>query len=227
MAEGLRLLVILTALASADPPTIPVGAPLQPADAVARALVVSPGLRASLHDLLASKAARVAQERVRRPTFRASADGVGQESFAATAVGVVRNESTQVQGGVGIDFLTDIGTTVSLEASARLEWRQVNRDPSTTMLFSIGPNYDARLELSLRQPLLRGAGSDVNLVEERSARAAEWRNVAAREEAVSQAVLDVLSSYWELWYAERARDVQSEGQRLAQQQRDEARAKLD
>src|SRR5690606_16499039 len=137
--------------------------PLSPEAALERALAENPDLRAALLDAVAAREAHSAAVNGRRPTFVATLDGTQAESLSGTAAGVVRNLNRQAGAAIGLRYVTSIGTEVSLDISSGVQVREVNRDPSTTQLFRVGPYYDGRATLSARQPLLRGAGRDVVL----------------------------------------------------------------
>ncbi|MBO6938657.1 MAG: TolC family protein [Deltaproteobacteria bacterium] len=200
---------------------------LRVSDALGAALQANPSVRASLFDVLAAREATRAAEDARVPVFRASVDGSFRESFSGTAEGVTLNDSRALSAGVGLDWTSEVGTTLSIDLTTSSSWRTVNRDPSTTTSFTIGPNYDAQLLATVRQPLLRGAGRDATLANERAARASATATNASRETEVSGVIRDVLSAYWELWYAERALDVQQGAVELAERQLRDADAQVE
>ena len=221
-----RLLLIVPLIVAAAP----VGARAQtlaPEDAIARALRVNPDLRAALLDALAAREARRAEDNARHPSFVASADGQHAERFSGTTAGPVRNADQSVSSSVGLRYTTDWGTVVSLDVSADAQWRQVNRDPSTTTSLSIGPNYVAQTTLSARQPLLRGAGADATLAPLEQARVAERQAQYERDDATAGIIADVLLAYWELWYADRALEVEREELALAEQQLADVRTRAE
>ena len=201
-------------------------APLRVADALGAALQANPSVRASLFEVVVAREATRATENARTPVFRASMDGTYRESFSGTADGAVLNDARSVTAGLGLDWTSEVGTTISIDLSTSASWRTVNRDPSTTTSYAIGPNYDTQLLATVRQPLMRGRGRDVTLASERSARAGAEAARANRDLAVSGVIRDLLSAYWELWYAERALEVQRGAEALAEQQLREATAQV-
>ncbi|MCB9631808.1 MAG: TolC family protein [Sandaracinus sp.] len=222
----MTLLALVGALSTAG-----VGAAQQPRaigaeDALATALAASPELRAVVLDAVAARAATRAAEDARAPVVTASANGSFTESFSGTADGAVRNDARALNAAVGLAWTSDVGTVVGLDLATGASWRTVNRDPSTTTSFTIGPNYTGSLTLSARQPILRGAGRDVVRAAEREAAATERQSVESRDAQASAIVRDVLVAYWELWYAERALDVQREAVALATRQADDARERV-
>lgn len=200
---------------------------LRPEDAIAHAIRANPDLQAALLDALAAREARRAEEYARNPSFVASADGQHAERFSGTVAGPVRNADQGVSGSVGLRYTTEWGTVVSLDVGADAQWRQVNRDPSTTTSLTIGPNYVAQSTLSARQPLLRGAGADATLAALDQARASERQAQHARDDAATGVVGEVLGAYWELWYADRALEVERAGLAMAEQQLADARTRAE
>ncbi len=199
---------------------------LRPDDALASALATSPSLRAAVLDAVAARAATRAAEDARAPVLTANASGAFTESFTGTAAGVVRNDNRTLGAGVGLAWTSDVGTVLGLDLTSGATWRTVNRDPSTTTSFTIGPNYTGSLALSARQPMLRGAGRDAVRATEREALASEQQSLEQRDAQASVLVRDVLVAYWELWYAERALAVEREGLALATRQMEDARARV-
>lgn len=200
---------------------------LGPDEALERALAANPELRAALLDAVAASEAHRAAVNGRRPAFVATAETQQVESLAATAAGVVRNLNRVASGSVGLRYTTNWGTVVTLDVSSGAQVREVNRDPSTTQLFRIGPNYSGEARVTARQPLLRGAGSDAVLAEVEQTAANEDAAEQDQARATSQLVQDLLVAYWELWYADRALAVQRESLVLTERQHEETRVRAE
>lgn len=200
---------------------------LAPEDALTAALAANPSLRAALADAVAARAAARAADNGHRPVFVAGVTTAANERFSATTAGVARNADQQLGGSMGLQYTTDLGTIVSLDLTTNVQWRSVNRDPTSATAVTIPPTSAAQASVSARQPLLRGAGSDVGLADVRQANAAERQARYERDVAVSQLVRDVLSAYWELWYADHALAVQREALGVAERQREEARQRAE
>ena len=196
-------------------------------DALAVALGGSPEVRALVLDAVSARASTRAAEDARVAVLTASLDGGFRESFSGTAAGVVRNDSRTIDARVGLAWTSDVGTVLSVDLWSGTSWRTVNRDPSTTTSFTIGPNYNGQLLATVRQPMLRGAGRNAVLAFEREAAANEAQSLQQRDTQASAFVRDVLVAYWELWYAERAFEVQQEATTLAQRQANEARVRVE
>lgn len=198
---------------------------LAPGRALALALEHNPSFRAALYDAVAARANAQASADARVANFTASTSGQYAEAITGTASGAVRTRVRQINASIGINYTTPIGTVLTASLSNNNIWREINRDPSTTQLFLVGPNFTADAALTIRQPLLRGAGTDAVLAEQRQAAAAEESADFDVDDAASQLVADVLVAYWELWYAERSLGVQENAVALATRQLEEARAR--
>jgi outer membrane protein TolC len=222
--------------------------------AVSRAAARNPTLRAALLDQTAARQAVAAEKGARQPVFTASIQAGYEErgnfgTIRDDAGAVVQraddiDDTKSVSGKAAISYTTDVGTYLEGGIEAGNSWgSNVTADrivtgpdpdgngplaaPSTQVFnrHTIQPSYDARAYLTVRQPLLRGAGKDAALAPlvqaEASSRAADKQ----RDLTASQTALDVLSAYWELWYAERAVLVQEQALASAQKQLDDAKAR--
>jgi outer membrane protein TolC len=90
---------------------------------------------------------------------------------------------------------------------------------------SFGPLYGYLAKLTLKQPLWRGRGRDVGESAIRQARINRTSNEHTRDRVGSELLRDVLSAYWELWYADTALAIGEQAQQVATRQRDEAQAR--
>ncbi len=85
---------------------------------------------------------------------------------------------------------------------------------------TIGPNWDERLTFTLRQPLLRGFGAELNTLNVQSAAVQlDQAEVEERRQAAA-ALLDALTRYTELVYASRDLALRGRQRELLLQQRD-------
>ena len=192
-------------------------------EALARAAQRSPSLRASVADAHAARESSLSAEAARAPVFTASASGAYQESLLATTLAVLPVGTQSLGASTGVSYTTELGTALSIEVGTEIGWRSTSVTPASSMLVTIGPNYGVDLSISARQPLLRGAGDDATLATIREARATQSQAERTRDEAASTLMRDVLVAYWELWYAERAVQVQEEALRVAEEQARQAR----
>jgi outer membrane protein TolC len=92
----------------------------------------------------------------------------------------------------------------------------------------LGPGYGLSARLSVLQPLLRGAGSDVGEAQVLAARVRRTAAEYSRDRTASELLRTALTAYWELWYAHAALGIQEQSRAVAVRQRDEAvaRAKI-
>lgn len=187
--------------------------------AIARAAAQNPTLRASLADVEAARLSTESAVGGRDPTLSATVQGGYSESTSGTSN--VYGSGT-VSSKVSVGYTTDIGTRLEFGASADLGWRG-----TASGALSAEPSVTALAYVSARQPLLRGAGADVNRASIVQAKISE--DQAARQQSLtaSSTALDVLSAYWELWYADQAVEVQEEARRVAAKDYEDAVSRLE
>lgn len=186
--------------------------------ALARAAANNPSLRASLADVQAAHLSTESAIGGFDPTLSATLQGGYSESAGGTSN--VYGAGT-VSSKVSVSYTTDIGTRLEFGTSADLGWR-----PSTGTL-APEPTVTALAYISARQPLLRGAGADVNRSSIVQAKISEDQAAKQQSLTASSTALDVLSAYWELWYADRAVDVQEEARRVAAKDYEDAVSRLE
>lgn len=92
---------------------------------------------------------------------------------------------------------------------------------------SFGPVYGLVAKLTLKQPLWRGRGRDVAEASLKAAQLSRTTNEHTRDRVGSELLRDVLTAYWELWYADAAVAIQVQSQAVATRQRDEAQARVE
>ena len=135
-------------------------------------------------------------------TFNLGARYSHDESLSATSV----EQGVSIANTMGFETsLTKhfpLGTDVSL--SLNNTWGSYTHPYSTTDsddITTIGPIWTNSLQLTLNQPLLRGAGRDVNMLNidlaRQEAHMSDWQRTAL----LSLLVRNVLMAYWELVYA--------------------------
>jgi outer membrane protein len=193
--------------------------------AVARAAQSNPSLRAALLDARAAQYSVAAERGALAPNFVASVQAEHSETITRPGLSGVasgvdaasRSVENSISANAALTYATDIGTELELGTRTGTTWNSTSWSGTGALPdnLNLGPQYTAQAYLTARQPLLRGAGSDVVLAPlhqaEASARAAESR----REESASQTALAVLGAYWELWYADRAVQVQEQALAVA------------
>lgn len=198
-----------------------------PERVLGEAMANNPEFRASLLDILAARLAHDAAKNARVPVLFGAFDAQQSESFMATGGGIVRNENRLLLGSIGVRYTTEIGTTLEINASGGAQERRINRDAATTLLVNTGPFYSLQTTLSARQPLLRGAGRAANLATIRMAEQSATLAESSASFATSALIRDLLVAYWELWYAERALEVQRASLALTERQEAETRARFE
>ncbi len=195
-------------------------------EAVRRAAEGNPTLRAALLDARAARQAVAAERGARDPNFVAQVQAEHSETISRPGLSGVatgldaasRSVGNSLSANAAVTYTTDIGTQLEVGTRTGTSWNSTSWTGTSPLPnnLSLGPQYTAQAYVSARQPLLRGAGSDVELAPlrqaEASARAAESRRV----DSASQTALDVLSAYWELWYADRAVQVQEQALAVAE-----------
>lgn len=207
-ATHLAITVLLT-LGAAPAPA------LTPDDAVRAAVASSPALRAALRDVDGRRARVLEADRARNPVLYGSGTGEHAERLGANE----RSGSDRLAADVGLRTATDVGTTFDVNVDTALTWTRINPDPGNVDDLVNGPEFGLGAGLTIRQPLLRGAGEDRVLAALREARAAVTAAEREQEEEASQLVRDVLTAYWELWYAEASASVESDALVVAERQR--------
>jgi len=143
-----------------------------------------------------------------QPTVVSSIDGV-------SAAGL-RNESRDVRAGVSQKLST--GGTVSASAS-------LDRGESNSRNLFLNPAYTGDFNLSVRQPLLRGAGSEYTRAAVRRAELGVDRANLDLKGSVLVVVRNVEAAYYNLVFARQQRDVRKLSLELAQQLLEENRAR--
>lgn len=143
-----------------------------------------------------------------QPTVVSSIDGVSSAGL--------RNESRDVRAGVSQKLST--GGTVSASAS-------LDRGESNSRNLFLNPAYTGDFNLSVRQPLLRGAGSEYTRAAVRRAELGVDRANLDLKASVLVVVRNVETAYYNLVFARQQRDVRKLSLELAQQLFEENRAR--
>lgn len=143
-----------------------------------------------------------------QPTVVSSIDGVSSAGL--------RNQSRDVRAGVSQKLST--GATVSASAS-------LDRGESNSRNLFINPAYTGDFNLSVRQPLLRGAGSEYSRAAFRRAELGVDRANLDLKGSVLVVVRNVEAAYYNLVFARQQRGVRQLSLELAQQLLEENRAR--
>jgi outer membrane protein len=189
-------------------------------DAVTRAFQNNPSLQATVLQTSATREALEASERERTPVLRAGLGG-GYSSALSSAP----NQSGDLSLDLGFNWTSSVGTAIDLGIVGSWAAPSADADPTDTNVDGSGSTYGAQAQVQLTQPLLRGAGRDVGEAGVRAARLSVTAAEHSQNAAASQLANDVLTAYWELWYAQESLEVNRESLALAQRQLEEARTR--
>jgi outer membrane protein TolC len=116
------------------------------------------------------------------------------------------------------------GTTAKL----RVEGSRFDNDFETTNVLGerSSAGYRATGRAEVTQPLLRGFGTKIGEAELRQARISKDVTEKSYRRLTSQLVRDTLGSYWELWFASEALQIELAALELAKRQETEADARV-
>lgn len=203
------------------------GGELTPEMAIVRAFSANPDARVQRLNVDQARAQLEAAQGARVPLFVAGTSVGITERFSGTQNTVAKNVTQSIAGNLGLRYTTDVGTVLSLDVSTNAQRQQVNPTPAVPQTIRIGPNYSANTTLTVRQPLLRGAGREGQLGAIVAAAATLNQAERTREANASALVRDVLIAYWELWYADRALALQRQSLGVAEQQLEETRQRVE
>lgn len=198
---------------------------LTPEAALRLAIEHSPALEAAVVE--AKRAAEsVALESDRyHPTLSASLEYTHTERPSLNINGLAQSTGDNVRGSVGIAQQFAWGT--SLAASLGLGGSQSQTvTPGLEQRIPLGPGYSVDVDLSVRQPLLRGSGRTLWEAALWQARVTREAAVTAEQQAASAAARDVLVAYWELWYAQEAITIQEQALETARRRLSDAEAQV-
>lgn len=195
---------------------------LSPAAALSLAAAQNLDLRASLAELRATEASVAAASGARAPILFASGSGGYTERSVVQEEGLGISNDKTLSTEAGLRFFTDIGTTIEVGAGTGLSFPGALTTTFEATLTQNSPSTTASVFASVRQPLLRGGGTDAVLATQRQAEATVAASRATRLQSASEVARDVLLAYWDLWYADRALALQESARTLAVRQRDEA-----
>lgn len=208
--------------------------PLSMDRAADEAIAQSPTLQAAV--LAARSAQRLVREQEAYYQFMLQLDANG--SVGNTPILSLNRTFDPPRGFVAFNYgeSLDLGAQVSralpwgMSVTARVDGLRTFRTavvvpgnpPITT-----GPGYGFNAQLTVTQSLLRGFGETVGYASLYQARADRAGQDTTRDRAASGLLRDTLVAYWELWYAERAVEIQRSARDVIQRQFDDARQRTD
>lgn len=212
-------------------PTPPATSPARPEPArgglseqaaVERAVLRNPDLHVALLQATQAEVDVRAEEGLYSAVARANA---GVTRSREPRIGVddrVRVGTTDfIDVGAGIAKPFSTGTVLDLSLAGR---RTVSSSDELEAAF--GPTYSVAGRLTLTQPLLRGAGSDVGLASLRQARLRRTAAELIRDATASALLQSVLRAYWELWLADQVIRINEASRELAREQARQADAQV-
>src|SRR5690554_5638885 len=195
--------------------------PISADEAVRLALSQSPELERAL---IEEERARLLVEREdaeRTPLLTADAGYRYGQFPDLSAQGTRLIDSSALSLAGRLAHTLPIGTRVALSASLNRGVRD------SIVLGDLGVAYDASIAAEITQPLLRGAGRDVVDAALIAARQAERLRLAQNNELASQILIQVLSTYWDLWLAEQSLEIQQGAGELARQNMENIEVRLE
>lgn len=202
-------------------------------EAIRIAVAESPSLRAAGLDVQAARWSATAEEGRYPLTFGADT------GFTHSAN--LRTSDTEGAASVSTSDTIDAGAQISkhlrfgTDLVARVDgsWQQadggigVGANVATNTDTTLGPYWGLGVRLSASQPLLRGAGTEVGEAALHVADAQRTSSEIARDRQASELVRDVVTAYWELWYASRSVEIEKDSLALAEKQRSQAQGLVD
>lgn len=194
---------------------------------VAEAIAHNPLLEAAVFDLKKAEQDLGAEDYRYFPSLLVTAGATHQQTPSLlVGAGTTVQTSDNYQLASELRHTFSFGTALALRLEGSRFGGQSQFGAGGTQLVVLGPGYNLSGKLSLTQPLIRGFGDRVGQAGLRQARLSRTAAEHARDQAASQVLRDVLVAYWELWYNQRAVEIERAAFELAVRQRDDATAKI-
>lgn len=204
------MLLVLPALAGPIPLTYE--------DALRRAAERNPSVVQAEADVRAAEASRLAAGAPFGPTLDASGSFWG--SIAESAVFGTQEASSESTGwfsSVGVSETLPTGTSLSADLESSLT-RFQSFDLEGFDISGADDTYESTLSLSVGQALLQGVRLRYNLQGVRQAETALDAATLVKEARRQQAMADVASAYWALYYQRQLVVIAEQGLTLAKEQ---------
>jgi outer membrane protein TolC len=217
-------------------------------DAIATAVVKNPSLHVALLRASQSRLDVTAEDALYTPIFDANAGYTRARTPSLSGSNDVRFGTNDIVDlGVGLRKPFATGTVVSasltgqraLRTSSITQLLDENGDPTTAdacaagatcrdSLLDVesGPGYSLVGRLSVTQPLLRGSGSELGLTSLRQARLNLAANELAAQQTASELLSQVVTAYWEVWYAHEVVRINEASRELAKVQEGQAQQQV-
>lgn len=209
LASLLALTLAATLPASAQEAAAPApAATLTLEECIARALKKNFDLQLQAFDTANAKESLTVSKAGYDPTFSVTASkSVNQNDTPATTLTGSRSESADTRVGVAQKIAS--GATVNLSGS--LARSETNNTYST-----LNPAYNSDVSLSIKQPLLNGAGPTVNNAAIRRAELGVTRADLTYQSALLQVVANTENAYYNLMFAHEQLKVRLHSLELAE-----------
>lgn len=227
-----RTLLALALLLFAPPAAAQV--PLSMDRAADEAMAESPTLRAAVLSARSAQRLVVEQESMYQFMLQLDANGsVGNTPQISrdTSVTPARQfvaypYSEAIDLGAQLSRALPWGMTVTGRVDGFRNYRLGLYVPGNPLV-ATGPGYGFNAQITVTQSLLRGFGETVGYAPLYQARADRSGFDATRDRTASVLLRDLLVAYWELWYAERAIEIQRSARGVIERQRDDAQRRTD
>ncbi|TNF22969.1 MAG: TolC family protein [Deltaproteobacteria bacterium] len=210
---------------AADPAPQAAG-PMTPTQALDLAMKHSPSLRAAVIEAKRAKLTVTAEDERYLPTLTAGLDYTHTSSPRVTGDAVQVSSGDAVSGSVGVAQQFPWGTSIAAQLGLSGSVSKFVQ-PGLPAPITLGPSYGMDLNLTVTQPILRGNGRIQWESALRQARIAERAARSAEEEEASAVARNVLSAYWELWYAQEAARIQEQALTTAKRRLADAQTQVE
>lgn len=177
-------------------------------ECIARAMKQNFDLQIQAYDTANAKESLIISRAGFDPTFTATTSkSVSQADVAATTLVGTRSELTDTRLGVNQKVVT--GATVNLSGS-------LDRSETNNTFSTLNPAYTADLSLSVKQPLLKNAGTTVNRAGINRAEIGVTRANLNFQARLLQVVRDTENAYYNLVFAREQLKVRNSSLALAE-----------
>jgi outer membrane protein TolC len=186
--------------------------------AIQRALEENPSCAATQIDVESAKQqTRIEQERYPYLLVGDAGFTRSEQPQLRADDSVAASVTRSLDASIGVRRTFPFGTIAEVRATN--QYYESDTGAVTVSPFQPAPSgHAATLRASVTQPLLRGFGSKVGEVDLRAARVNEGIAQRGLIRARSELVRDVSAAYFELWYAERAVELEQSSLALARKQ---------
>lgn len=200
------------------------------ADVVALAVASSPTLHVALLRAQQNRYDLSAEQALYTPLFDANVGYTHSRtpSLSGPTAATPTMEATPATTRISTGDVFDVGAGITKPfafgtvLSASLSGQRSTRSIVDSTLSGSGPGYSLVGQVAVTQPLLRGAGRDVGEASLRQARLTLTSSQLAAQETGSALLSQVLSAYWELWYAGEVVRINEASRDLARTQQTQA-----